>query len=124
MKTPAGIIVICVFMALLSVSGTLGFIGTLSEAEPMLLIISSFIYASAALVSVLGLWGMRYWGLIALRVWMLNCLFFMFFFALAYNHQLFTSSIGFYLIALFLAAFFYFIDRYVKKSLAAASASN
>ena len=124
MKRPIGIIISVVVLAWLAVTGFMNSWVILSDpgvtiSKPIGYF--ALLYAVAALFSVVGLWLMKQWGLLAIRCWMIACLLFLIVPEDMRTKMMQGGVAGMLGFFVFIIVVFWMFDRYVKSKLTATS---
>ncbi|MDW3094427.1 MAG: DUF2127 domain-containing protein [Gammaproteobacteria bacterium] len=120
MKRPIGITISAIFLGWLTISGfgnAWMIISDQSSETPKFIGVIAFLYGISALVSAIGLWGMRQWAIYAVRSWMGTCILFLIVFTTLSDNLILgglPGALGFFV---FITVLFWLFDRYVKSKI-------
>ena len=120
MKRPVGIIISIIVLAWLAITGFMNGWTILSDPDgvvPKSIGYVAMFYAVTALLSVIGLWLMKQWGLLAIRIWMGACLLYLIVPDDMLNKIMQGGVAGMLGFFVFIVVVFWLFDRYVKSKL-------
>ena len=120
MKRPTGFAILSFVMAWLGIAALMNAWLALTRVEPPIPRFLSPVmaaYGIAALATMVGLWKMRPWVLIALKSWMGICGLFMLSFGIYFKSLMQGGILGLLGFLIFVSVLFGFLYGYVEKNL-------
>lgn len=120
MKRPIGFTVLALVMGWLGISAFLNAWAFFTGGEialPIALLPLMILYGITALATMVGIWKMRYWVLIALKSWMAICGFSLLAMGYYFNTFILGGVLGLLGFVIFISVLFAFLYGYVERNI-------